>query len=56
MVCPHCGNKFLGKIGRKKFFCNNCFMELYFSKDKCKMISMNEKGLTTTVKTVRVHH
>lgn len=48
--CPNCGYKFLGKIGRRKYFCNNCFSEIFISNNKCKVMSLNEKGIPTVIK------
>ncbi|RBP44080.1 hypothetical protein [Garciella nitratireducens] len=44
MHCPVCGQKYIGKIGRKKFFCSNCYSELVISKDKCSVFQIDENG------------
>ena len=51
MECPQCGYKFLGKIGRRKYFCSNCYSEIFISNNKYKVMSLNEKGIPTVVKT-----
>ena len=52
MNCPNCGYKFLGKIGRRKYFCSSCCSEIFVANDKCKVMSLNEKGIPTVVKVV----
>lgn len=49
--CPQCGYKFLGKIGRRKYYCSNCCSEIFISNNKCKIMTLNEKGIPTVVKT-----
>ncbi len=49
MKCPNCSYKFLGKIGRKKYFCSNCYSELLFYSNECKVISLNEKGVAKVI-------
>ncbi len=44
MQCPVCGQKYIGKIGRKKFFCSDCFTELVINKDKCSVFKIDENG------------
>lgn len=44
MHCPVCGQKYIGKIGRKKFFCSNCYSELVISKDICSVFKIDENG------------
>ncbi len=59
MECPQCGYKFLGKIGRRKYFCSNCYSEIFISNNKYKVMCLNEKGIPTVVKTstrrIKVH-
>ncbi len=50
--CPNCGYKFLGKIGRRKYFCSNCFSEIFISNNKCKVMALNEKGIPTVVRVI----
>ncbi|MBR4395888.1 MAG: hypothetical protein IK026_04330 [Eubacteriaceae bacterium] len=47
--CPNCGYKFLGKIGRRKYFCSNCFSEIFVSNSKVKIMTLNEKGIPSVV-------
>ncbi|NLW70165.1 MAG: hypothetical protein GX061_03700 [Eubacteriaceae bacterium] len=47
--CPNCGYKFLGKIGRRKYFCSNCFSEIFISNNKVKVMTLNEKGIPSVV-------
>ncbi|EDS72025.1 hypothetical protein [Anaerofustis stercorihominis] len=54
MKCPYCSNKDMGKIGRKKYFCSNCFSEIVVSSNKFKVISLNEKGIAKVVKTCSI--
>ena len=50
MRCPNCSSKDIGKIGRKKYFCSNCFSEIVVSSDKLKVVSVNEKGIARVIK------
>jgi len=52
--CPQCGYKYVGKIGRRKYFCSNCFSEIFVSNTKCKVMSLNEKGIPTVIKTMKI--
>jgi len=50
--CPNCGYKFLGKIGRRKYFCSNCYSEIFLSNNKCKVMTLNEKGIPTVTRII----
>lgn len=44
MRCPVCGQKYIGKIGRKKFFCGDCYSELVITNNKCNVFKIDENG------------
>lgn len=44
MDCPVCSNKDIGKIGRSKYFCSNCFSEVSINKNKLKIFEIDENG------------
>ncbi len=44
MQCPVCGQKYIGKIGRKKFFCPSCYSELVINKNICSVFKIDENG------------
>ena len=54
MKCPYFTSKEIGKIGRKKYFCSNCFSEIVVNSDKMKVISLNEKGIAKVIKTCSI--
>ena len=51
MNCPYCASKDMGKIGRKKYLCSNCFSEIVVGANKMKVVSLNEKGIAKVIKT-----
>ena len=54
MICPYCSSKEVGKIGRKKYFCSNCFSEIVVNSHKMKVISLNEKVIPKVIKTCTI--
>ncbi|MCR1898835.1 hypothetical protein NSA47_07535 [Irregularibacter muris] len=44
MRCPVCGQNYIGKIGRKKFFCSSCYSEVVISKETCNVFQIDENG------------
>lgn len=44
MHCPVCNQKYIGKIGRKKFFCPNCYSEVVINKDMYSVFKIDENG------------
>jgi len=47
MNCPICGNEHLGKLSKSRYFCSNCFIEIFFSrKEKLQIFKILEDGST----------
>lgn len=44
MDCPVCENRDIGKIGRSKYFCSNCFSEVSINKNKLNIFEIDENG------------
>ncbi|WP_213818166.1 hypothetical protein [Garciella nitratireducens] len=44
MDCPVCSKKDIGKIGRNKYFCSNCFSEVSINKNTCNIFQIDENG------------
>lgn len=44
MDCPVCSKKDIDKIGRSKYFCDNCFSEVSIHKNKCNIFEIDENG------------
>ncbi|GAB6085634.1 hypothetical protein [Alkaliphilus crotonatoxidans] len=47
MKCPICGNEDTGKLSKSRYFCSNCFIEIFFNrKDKLQILKILEDGTT----------
>ena len=47
MTCPICGNENTGKLSNSRYFCSNCFVEIFYSrKNKLELFKILEDGST----------
>lgn len=47
MNCPICGNEHLGKLSKSRYFCSNCFIEIFLNrKEKLQIFKILEDGST----------
>jgi len=45
MECPICGNVNTGKLSKSRYFCSNCFVEIFYSrKNKLELFQILEDG------------
>lgn len=53
MKCPICGNEHTGKLSKSRYFCSNCFIEIFYSKKhKLQIFKILEDGTTSTLPVV----
>ncbi len=52
MKCPICGNEKTGRLSKSRYFCSNCFIEIFFSKkDDLQLLKISEDGTTNVIDT-----
>ncbi|SDK85729.1 hypothetical protein [Natronincola ferrireducens] len=45
MKCPICGNEHTGKLSKSRYFCSDCFIEIFYSKSReLKILKILEDG------------
>ncbi len=45
MKCPICGNENTGRLSKSRYFCSNCFVEIFYSKkNKLELFQISEDG------------
>ncbi|MCC5910420.1 MAG: hypothetical protein JJT76_08295 [Clostridiaceae bacterium] len=48
MKCPICGNEDTGKLSKSRYFCSNCFIEMFWSKtSELHLFKILEDGSTS---------
>ncbi|ARE89618.1 hypothetical protein [Clostridium formicaceticum] len=50
MRCPICGNENTGKLSKSRYFCSNCFIEIFYSRaSELQILKILEDGSTFTL-------
>lgn len=50
MKCPICGNEHTGRLSKSRYFCSNCFIEIFYSKKhELQIFKILEDGTTSAV-------
>lgn len=56
MKCPICGNEHTGKLSKSRYFCSNCFVEIFLSKkNKLELLKISEDGSTYPIYANQLH-
>jgi len=43
-ACPKCSSKNIGRISHYRYFCHNCYVEIYSNKGKIKLFQILDDG------------
>ncbi|WP_169735932.1 hypothetical protein [Alkaliphilus transvaalensis] len=50
MKCPICGNEHTGKLSKSRYFCSNCFIEIFYTrKEELQIFQILEDGSTCPI-------
>lgn len=56
MKCPICGNEHTGRLSKSRYFCSNCFIEIFFSrKRELHLLKISEDGSTFPISAAEIN-
>ena len=56
MKCPICGNENTGRLSKSRYFCSNCFVEIFYSrKRELHLLKIAEDGSTLPISMAEIN-